>query len=96
MKILAIDTLKEGVTRDHLEPYLDKELNHAWDIYKSGKFREMYNRGDVPGVAFFMECDTLQEAHQIINQLPMVQAKLIEFKLIPLEPFTHWSRLFTN
>ena len=38
----------------------------------------------------------MQAARQILAQLPLVQAGLIEFEIIPLVPYDGFERLFGN
>ena len=96
MKILAIDKLKDGVTRENLNPFMKKELLCSWELYKSGKIREMYNIGGVSSVAFIFDCESIEEAQQLTNELPMVKASLIEFSFLSLEPFTDWEELWNK
>jgi hypothetical protein len=86
MKILAIDRFLPGTTMDKVRPHLKDEMKVAWDHYKQGKMREMYFRQNDPGVVLMLECDSLEEAQELIDELPLVKEKLVEFDLIPLGP----------
>ena len=94
MKILAIDKTLPGVTLEQILPHLQEEAAHAWKMYKSGVYRELYMRGDRPGAAIILECDSIEEAKKDLAELPLVKYNLIEFEVIPLQPFTPFEKLF--
>lgn len=96
MKILAIDKLLPGTTMENIQPHLKDEMKVAWDHYKIGKMREMYFRQNDMGVVLMLECDTLEEAQELIDELPLVKEKLVEFELTPLGPFEPLEILFTS
>jgi hypothetical protein len=43
-----------------------------------------------------LECADAAEAQQVLNTLPLVQAELITFKVIPLMPYSGLARLFAE
>jgi hypothetical protein len=96
MQILAIDKFLPGTTMDNVEPHLKEEMVVTWGHYKQGKIRELYFRQDTPGVVLMMECSSLEEARELIDELPLVKASLIEFELIPLGPFEPLEALFKS
>ena len=59
MRILCLDIPAPGATLEHYAPHLTAEALHAWGLYKSGFIRDIYFRQDRPGVAIFLECDTV-------------------------------------
>ncbi len=93
MQILAIDKISEGVTAAILEPYLPQELAATINLYLQEKIRTFYFRKDRAGVVFVMECQSIQEAKEILATLPMVQEKLLDFDLIPIGPLMPIGRL---
>jgi hypothetical protein len=51
--------------------------------------REFYLRADdQPGVVLVFECEDLTEAERLVAALPMVEAGLLNFEVIPLRPYT--------
>jgi hypothetical protein len=40
------------------------------------------------------ECDDVTEAERLVATLPMVEAGLLDFELIPLRPFMGFRELF--
>jgi hypothetical protein len=96
MKILAIAKVDPETTLEKMQPYLEAEAKHAWKLYKEGTFREVYARQDRLGVVFVLECSSVDEARTILDELPFVREKLIDFELIPLGPFFHFEMLFRD
>jgi hypothetical protein len=94
MKILALDKTLPGVTMEQILPHLEEEASHAWKMYKSGVYRELYMRGDRPGAAIVLECESIKEAKEFLAELPLVKYNLIEFEVIPLQAFTPFEKLF--
>lgn len=94
MKILALDKLLPGKTFEDIKSHLKEEAEHAWKNYEKGIFRELYMRGDRSGAAVILECLDITEAKKIMDELPLVKKKLIEFDFIPLGPFIPFASLF--
>ena len=95
MKNIAFDKIK--LTPDEMgkiTPLLNAEARHAWEMYKSGKYRELYFRTDHPGAVMVLECENVEEAKKLTDDLPLVKAGYIEFEFIPVGPFTPFEELF--
>ena len=74
----------------------DHSINKAaWGLYKSGFIRDIYFRQDRPGVAIFLECDTVEEANNVMAEFPLAKAGLLTFECIPLGSFISWENLFS-
>lgn len=96
MKILALEKSVPNVTSEQFAPHLKAEAAHVWELYKSGQLREIYFRGDRTEAVLILECTDLEEAHQVLGTMPMVQGGLIEFDVIPLKPYPGLERLFRD
>ena len=95
MKILVMPKPREGVTRETLTPHVAAEIQAVWELYARGIVREFYTRADEPGrVVLMIEAASVGEAQNALAALPFQRAHLVDFELIPLEPFTGLSRLF--
>ncbi len=94
MQILCLDKPLPGATLEKYQPHLQAELRHTWEAYKKGIIRDIYFRQDRPGVALFLECPSVAEAQQVLNEFPLVKAGLIEFEAIPPGAFVNWELLF--
>ena len=96
MKILALEKEMPSTTADQFRPYLAAEAARAWELYQAGVFREMYFRADRHEAVLILECVCVQEAREVLDTLPLVEAGLIAFDLIPLKPYSGFSRLFAE
>ena len=94
MKILALEKETPGTTTERFTPYLKAEAVRVWELYKSGQLREIYFRQDRNEAVLVLECANIEEARQLLGTLPLVQAGLIDFELIPLIPYPGFERLF--
>jgi len=94
MKFLAMEIETEGVKPEQYRPHLKVEARRVWELYQSGKIRELYFRADRSEAVLILECADVQDAHQTLASLPLVQAGLITFEVIPLIPYPGFARLF--
>ncbi len=94
MKILALEKERPQTTAEQFQPHLRVEAARVYQLYQTGLFRELYFHQEHHTAVVILECTTLDEARQVLNTLPLVQAGLITFDLIPLAPYPGFSRLF--
>jgi hypothetical protein len=94
MKILAMEVELEGLPPEQFEPHLKAESWRAWELYQNSVIRELYFRADRSEAVLILECADTKEAQQVLGTLPLVQAGLIRFDVIPLVPYTGFGRLF--
>jgi len=85
-RILAMGHLTPGTSRADIAPVMKDEVPATLQLYLDGKIDQWYFRTDVNGVVFIMNCSTVEEAHTILEKLPLGQHKMMEFELIPLGP----------
>ncbi len=96
MRILAFEIETAGASPAEFEPHLLEEAKGVWRLYQDGVIREAYFRSDRHTAVLVLECADLGEAKQKLSRLPLVTAGLIEFDLIPLTPYSGYSRLFAT
>lgn len=106
MKFLAVDKiLAEGLPTDgppsdevtaEMRTHLKAEMRAAWELYASGVVREMYSRADRPGAVFIIECDSVYDARNALDSLPLVKQGLVDYEIIPLGPFAPLKELFAE
>jgi len=96
VKILALERDIPNVNASEFKPYLREEAWQVWELYLSGILREIYFRQDKTNAVLILECASLEEAQAVLNTLPLVQAGLIEFEVIPLAPYPGFARLFMD
>ena len=94
MKILAMEVEAVGLAPEQFAPYLKAEARRAWELYQSGIIRELYFHADQSKAVLILECADTTEAGRVLETLPLVQAGLIRFDLIPLVPYPGFGRLF--
>ena len=93
MKILALEHTKEGLTAQDFKPYLVQEAKKVWELQQDNIIREIYFNNEKNAV-LILECADINEAENILNELPLVEKGLISFRLMSLSPYPGFSRLF--
>ena len=94
MKILALEMEVEGMNSEQFAPHLQEEARRVWELYQSGVLREIYFRADRSQAVLILECTDTNEAGHVLESLPLVQAGLIRFHMMPLLPYPGFARLF--
>ncbi len=94
MKILAMEIETMNTKPEQYGPHLKAEARRVWELYQGGTIRELYFRADRSEAVLMLECADVKEAQQILESLPLVQAGLITFDVIPLIPYPGFARLF--
>jgi hypothetical protein len=84
----------EGVKSEDFMPHLRSEARRVWELYQNGMIRELYFRADRSEAVLILECADINEAQHLLESLPLVQAGLIRFEVIPLTPYPGFERLF--
>lgn len=96
MKIIAIERDKPGAADAEFQPHLKAEATRAWELYQQGVLRELYFHRDELTAVLILESKSVEETRRVLDTLPLVQAGLISFELIPLAPYSGFERLFEN
>jgi muconolactone delta-isomerase len=96
MKILALSKRQPGVTAADIQREVVPEAERVWELYRGGALREIYYRLDRPGAVVVLECADVDEARRVLGTLPMMEAGLIDFDVIPLGPFLPLEQLFAR
>ena len=87
-KVLAIGHISANMTAGGRKRIMPDEVSSTVRLYLSGKIDQWYVRKDRNGVVFLMNVNTVEEAHTLLEALPLGKAKLMEFELIPLGPLS--------
>lgn len=93
MKILAIEKELSNVKDSDYQPFLKAEARKAWKLQQEGLIRELYFTENHCAV-LILEARDKAHAREIVDQLPLVQQKLIDFDLIALTAYPGFERLF--
>lgn len=94
MKFLALEVEAPGLTAGDFAPHAKAEAARVWELVKAGLIRETYFNPDDHTAVLILEAADRAEAQQALASLPMVQAGLIRFDIVPLAPYTGFERLF--
>ena len=92
-RVLAVGHIAPGATREKVMAVMQKEVRDTVRLYLAGKLDQWFVRRDQNGVVFLLNVSTVEEAHDLLEKLPLGEAKLMEFDLIPLGPLTPLSLL---
>ena len=87
MKVMAIGTLKP-LSPEQQKTYLPKEVPATLQIYLNGKMEQFWLRDHDAGVIFLMSVDSVAEADALLKALPLGQANLLTFELMPIGPLS--------
>lgn len=85
-KILAIGRLTKTATGGALKPVLPSEVDETVRLYLAGKIEQWYFKPDDSAVVFILNLTDTKQAHDLLAQLPLGRAGLMEFELIRLAP----------
>jgi hypothetical protein len=94
VKFLALEIEAPGSEDEDFRPHLKAEARRAWELHQSGVIRELYFRQDNHTAVLVLEAPGPEEARRALETLPLVQAGLIEFQILPLVPYDGFARLF--
>jgi hypothetical protein len=93
MKILAIEKELPNVKDSDYQPFLEAESRKAWELQQEGLIRELYFTDEHCAV-LILEARDKAHAREIVDLLPLVQQKLIDFDLMALTAYPGFARLF--
>lgn len=96
MKFLAIEQEVPGTSAADFALHSHDEARRVWELYQQGIIREMYFHAEEHVAVLILECADRATAQQTLDSLPLVQAGLITFQVIPLLPYDGFSRLFAT
>ena len=85
-EVMVILTAKQGVTRQQIMQIMPDEIRATVKLYLDGKIRQWYSRGDGRGVILFLDVKTVDEAHEVMDTLPLSKENLMEHEYIPVGP----------
>jgi hypothetical protein len=85
-RILAIGTVNPGVDSAAVRSILPTEVRETVKLYLDGKIDQWFSLQGGNGVAFIVNVTDPAAAHEMLEKLPLGQAHLMSFELIPLAP----------
>ena len=96
MKLIALEIENTGAPVEQFAPYLKDEALAVWELQQEGLIREAYFRADQHTAVLILECEDVSHAQTLLESLPLVRQGLIHFEIIPLAPYSGFSRLFAQ
>lgn len=67
---------------------MPREVSETVRLYLAGKIDQWYVRKDTRGVVFLMNVSSVDEAHALLEKLPLGVAGIMKFELIPVGPLS--------
>lgn len=94
MKILALLTPAAGKALEDFRPLVVAEEQALWPMYREGLVRDMHFQPEPLTVALTFEAAGKPEAEAALGRLPMIQAGLLDVRLVALGPWLPVEALF--
>jgi hypothetical protein len=85
-EVMVILTGKQGVTRQQIMNVIPAEIRATVRLYLDGKIRQWYSKGDGRGVVLFLDVKSVDEAHAIIDAMPLSKENLVDHEYIAVGP----------
>ncbi len=95
-RVLAIGSWTAKASPKLSGPILPSEVRDTVRLYLAGKIDQWFVKQDHSGVVFLMNVTDPNEAHALLEKLPLGQAGLMEFQLIPLGPISPLRMLLSE
>jgi len=92
-RVLAIGTVVPGADLARLRALLPNEVRATVQLYLDGKIDQWYSLQGRPGVVFVLNVTDPDTAHDMLEQLPLGQAHLMTFELLPIAPLNPLRQL---
>jgi hypothetical protein len=87
MKVIAVGTLKP-LTQAQQQQYMPTEVPDTLKLYLTGKIEQFWLRENMGGTIFLMNVDSVAEAKSLLDALPLTEADLLTFDLMPVGPLS--------
>jgi hypothetical protein len=85
-EVMVVLTAKQGISREQIMKVMPAEIRATVKLYLDGKIRQWYSRGDGRGVVLFLDVKTVDEAHAVMDTLPLSKENLMDHDYIPVGP----------
>jgi hypothetical protein len=86
MKVLAIGTWTAKATPETIPKVMPSEARDTLRLMLAGKIDQWFAKNDGSGAVFLMNVTDPAEAHTLLEKLPLGQADMMRFQLIPVGP----------
>lgn len=95
-RILAIGRFNAPPTPEQFKILSSQEVPDTLRLYLAGKIDQWYSINNDNGVVFILNLSTVEEAHSMLEALPLGKARLMTFQLIPIGPISPLALLLPH
>ena len=95
-EVMVILTVRQGVTRQQIMAIMPAEIRATVRLYLDGRIHQWYSRGDGKGVIFLIDAKTVEEAHEVVDAMPLSKEHLVDHEYIPVGPLMPLAALITR
>lgn len=96
MRVLAMSYDNPNISWDGKEEVLRKEAEFVWRLNQRDIIRDIWFTEPNKDAVLILECDSLNQAKEIINEFPLVKDGLISFNILQIIPYDGFERLFAK
>ena len=84
--VMVTITAKQGVARQEIMNVMPAEIRATVKLYLDGRIRQWYSRSDGRGVILILDVKTVDEAHAVMDTLPLAKENLTDYEYVPVGP----------
>jgi|SRR5262245_16526565 len=95
-EVMVILTARQGVSRQEIMNVMPAEIRATVKLYLDGTIRQWYSRGDGKGAIFLIDAKTVEEAHAVIDTMPLSKENLVDHEYIPVGPLMPLTALIAR
>lgn len=92
MKVFAIASIPSNTAPEQIQQHMPGEVHDTLRLYLGGKVEQFWFR-DKSGPIFLMEVESVEQARDTLQTLPLVAANLMTYELLPVSPLLPLGRL---
>ena len=85
-EVMVILTAKQGVTRPQIMAIMPAEIRATVKLYLEGTIRQWYSKSDGRGVIFLIDAKTVDEAHAVVDTMPLSKESLVRSARLTCQP----------
>lgn len=86
MKVFAIGSVIKPPTEEQKQQIMPREVPHTLGLYLDGTIEQFWFRQDIPGVFFLMNVESVEQARQTVESLPLTAGGFLKYDLFPVGP----------
>ena len=95
-EVMVILAARKGVTRQQIMSIMPAEIRATVKLYLAGTIRQWYSRGDRNGAIFLIDAKTVEEAHAVVDAMPLSKENLVDHEYIPVGPLMPLGALLSR